>query len=118
MHVDSVSVSFDAIDLFEEKKNESMWNGKLVSFNEEENDQRISIKKFSPNQILFDQHKGKVRKFGEGSYEVKVDKDTSGNTNVSGNVSYESDNGTKASAEVKVDDKGNTSGSVSIGGKF
>jgi hypothetical protein len=56
--------------------------------------------------------------FGDGGYEVSVEKDSDGKTRARRSLSYESDNGTKIEVEAKVDNKGNSSGKVSVGGKF
>jgi hypothetical protein len=61
---------------------------------------------------------GKIRPMGEGSWQVAAEKNADGTTKASANIEYETDSGVKVGGNVTVDSNGNTSGSVSAGGKF
>lgn len=59
-----------------------------------------------------------IKPFGEGSYEVAIEKERDGKTSASGTVGYETDNGTRIEGEARINSEGKASGKVSIGGKF
>ena len=70
------------------------------------------------NNRLLQEQQNQIKPFGEGSYEASVERDSDGKTSASGSISYETDRGTKVEIEGRVDNEGNASGKVSVGGKF
>jgi hypothetical protein len=120
MCIDSVGTSLDSYDIFDEEIRNEIFSEK-ISCNKfvQKEFLVVTVPRIILNtQDVIQKKQTQVKPLGEGSYEVSVDKESGGATSASASIGYETENGTRIEGKGSVDNEGNTSGKISISGKF
>lgn len=116
---DLVDISFDSYCISDENNYDENVHEKTSFQNVVWSEFLATIpKKIEKIQHLIQKRQIHIKPLGAGTYNASIEKDSNGKTTASGAIGYETDKGTRVEGKASVDEKGNVSGKVSVGGTF